>query len=82
MASGSVKTEADAEGALALGADLVAVGRAVIIDPEWLAKVRGKDEASIRPALPRDPKEIAEALNIPTPMVDYLLSRPGWLARA
>jgi len=45
MASGGIKTCMDAEGAIELGADLVAVGRAVVVDPEWLAKVRSRSEA-------------------------------------
>lgn len=81
LASGGIKTCLDAEGALELGADLVAVGRAVVVDPEWLAKVRSKSEGSILAGLPKDEREIADALSIPPRMVDYLLSRPGWIPR-
>ena len=81
MASGGVKTCMDAEGAIKLGADLVAVGRAVVVDPEWLSKVRSKSETSILPGLPKDEREIAKALSIPPRMVEYLLSRPGWIPR-
>jgi 2,4-dienoyl-CoA reductase-like NADH-dependent reductase (Old Yellow Enzyme family) len=81
MASGGIKTCLDAEGAIGLGADLVAVGRAVVVDPEWLAKVRSKSEASILAGLPRDEREISGALSIPARMVQYLLSRPGWIPR-
>jgi 2,4-dienoyl-CoA reductase-like NADH-dependent reductase (Old Yellow Enzyme family) len=81
MASGGIKTRLDAEGAIELGADLVAVGRAVVVDPEWLAKVRGNQEASILAGLPRDELKIADALSIPPRMVEYLLSRPGWIPR-
>jgi 2,4-dienoyl-CoA reductase-like NADH-dependent reductase (Old Yellow Enzyme family) len=81
MASGGIKTCIDAEGAIKLGADLVAVGRAVVVDPEWLSKVRTKSEASILAGLPRDELEIANALSIPPRMVEYLLSRPGWIPR-
>lgn len=81
MASGGIKTIADAESAIQLGADLIAVGRALVVDPEWLSKVRSKSEASILPALPKDQVEIAEALSIPPRMVEYLLSRPGWIPR-
>lgn len=81
MASGGIKTCRDAEGAIALGADLVAVGRAVVVDPEWLAKVRSKSEAAILAGLPQDKREIAGALSIPPRMVEYLLSRPGWIPR-
>ncbi len=81
MASGGIKTCQDAEGAIAMGADLVAVGRAVVVDPEWLSKVRNKSEASILAGLPKDEDEIAGALSIPPRMVEYLLSRPGWIPR-
>jgi 2,4-dienoyl-CoA reductase-like NADH-dependent reductase (Old Yellow Enzyme family) len=81
MASGGIKTCIDAEGAIKMGADLVAVGRAVVVDPEWLSKVRSKSEASILPGLPKDELEIAKALSIPPRMVEYLLSRPGWIPR-
>jgi len=81
MASGGIKTCKDAEGAINMGADLVAVGRAVVVDPEWLCKVRSKSEASILAGLPNDELEIARALSIPPRMVDYLLSRPGWIPR-
>src|SRR3954469_22258799 len=81
MASGGIKTCVDAEGAINMGADLVAVGRAVVVDPEWLSKIRGKSEASILAGLPKDELEIASALSIPPRMVEYLLSRPGWIPR-
>ena len=81
MASGGIKTCMDAEGAIKMGADLVAVGRAVVVDPEWLSKVRSESEASILAGLPKDEIEIAEALSIPPRMVEYLLSRPGWIPR-
>jgi 2,4-dienoyl-CoA reductase-like NADH-dependent reductase (Old Yellow Enzyme family) len=81
LASGGIKTCADAEGAIKLGADLVAIGRAVVVDPEWFAKVRSEREASILPGLPQDEREIAHALSIPPRMVAYLLSRPGWIPR-
>lgn len=81
MASGGIRTCVDAEGAIKMGADLVAVGRAVVVDPEWLSKVRGKSKASILAGLPKDGSQIAKALSIPPPMVEYLLSRPGWIPR-
>jgi 2,4-dienoyl-CoA reductase-like NADH-dependent reductase (Old Yellow Enzyme family) len=81
MASGGIRTCMDAEGAIKLGADLVAIGRAVVVDPEWLSKVRSRSEASILAGLPKDEREIAEALSIPPRMVAYLLSRPGWIPR-
>jgi 2,4-dienoyl-CoA reductase-like NADH-dependent reductase (Old Yellow Enzyme family) len=81
MASGGIRTCVDAEGAIKMGADLVAVGRAVVVDPEWLVKVRSKDETSILAGLPKEEREIAGMLSIPPRMVEYLLSRPGWIPR-
>ena len=81
MASGGIKTRRDAEGAMQVGADLVAIGRAVVVDPEWLTKVRNDDEASILAGLPQEEGEIAAGLSIPPRMVKYLLSRPGWIPR-
>src|SRR6201747_3002842 len=71
MASGGIKTCMDAEGAIKMGADLVAVGRAVVVDPEWLCKVRSMSEASILAGLPKDRLEMAKALSIPPRMVEY-----------
>jgi 2,4-dienoyl-CoA reductase-like NADH-dependent reductase (Old Yellow Enzyme family) len=81
MASGGIKTCGDAEGAIKLGADLVAIGRAVVVDPEWLSKVRSNREESILAGLPKEKREIAATLSIPDRMVEYLLSRPGWIPR-
>jgi 2,4-dienoyl-CoA reductase-like NADH-dependent reductase (Old Yellow Enzyme family) len=81
MASGGIKSCIDAEGAISMGADLVAVGRAVVVDPEWLSKVRTNSEASILAGLPKDELEISGPLSIPPRMVEYLLSRPGWIPR-
>ncbi len=81
MASGGIKNCGDAEGAIKLGADLVAIGRAVVVDPEWLSKVRSNREKSILAGLPKEKREIAATLSIPDRMVEYLLSRPGWIPR-
>jgi 2,4-dienoyl-CoA reductase-like NADH-dependent reductase (Old Yellow Enzyme family) len=77
MASGGIKTCIDAEGAIKMGADLVAVGRAVVVDPEWLSKVRSKSEASILAGLPKDELEIARALSISSRSFSLIPSRPG-----
>jgi 2,4-dienoyl-CoA reductase-like NADH-dependent reductase (Old Yellow Enzyme family) len=81
MASGGIRTCGDAEDAIGMGADLVAVGRAVVVDPEWLLKIRSRSEASILAGLPANAGEIAESLSIPPRMVAYMLSRPGWIPR-
>lgn len=79
--SGGIRGEADALAALSLGASFVTVGRAALIDPEWLTKVKNKREADIVARLPSNEKSIASNLTIPPRMVTYLLSRPGWIPR-
>lgn len=81
VASGGIRSLDDAQTALNQGADLVAVGRAALIDPDWVAKVSSGREETIRAALPEYPDQISAELSIPPPMVDYLLSRPGWIPR-
>jgi 2,4-dienoyl-CoA reductase-like NADH-dependent reductase (Old Yellow Enzyme family) len=81
VASGSIRTSADAEGALIAGADLAAVGRAALIDPEWLIKIKRNEEHLVATKIPNRADEIASHLTVPPKMVDYLLSRPRWIPR-
>ncbi|WP_024747890.1 NADH-dependent flavin oxidoreductase [Levilactobacillus namurensis] len=66
---GSVETPQDAEDVLALGTDLVAMGREMIREPRWIQKVADHDEASIRYQL--SPSDMDE-LQIPRAMQGYL----------
>ncbi len=81
IACGGIRTEADARLALASGANLVAVGRAALVDPNWLGKLQTGDEAAIATLLPHAATDIARQRTIPPRMVEYLLSRPGWIPR-
>ncbi|QXJ22607.1 flavin oxidoreductase [Actinomadura graeca] len=81
IASGGVTSADDARTALLAGADLVAVGRAAVIDPEWLTAIGDGGGRSPRSRLPADRDEIESALTLPSRMVTYLLSRPDWLPR-
>lgn len=81
IASGGIKTVRDVRDALEAGADLVAIGRASLIDPEWLAKIEAGDLDAIRERLPATSEQIEAELTIPARMVRYLLSRPGWIPR-
>ncbi|MFE9328472.1 HisA/HisF-related TIM barrel protein [Nocardia sp. NPDC052278] len=82
VASGGIRSLVDARDALRAGADLVAVGRAALIDPEWVDKMKAGAHHQIRTELPADPTDIEATLTIPPRMVRYLLSRPGWIPRA
>lgn len=66
---GSVEKPTDAEAVLAMGADLVAMGREFIREPQWVEKIVDGDEASIRYQI--SPSELDE-LAIPRAMQDYL----------
>lgn len=81
IASGGIKTPQDAQDALEAGADLLAVGRAALIDPEWLSKLRSGDLASLRKRIPATQQQIESELTLPSRMVTYLLSRPEWVPR-
>lgn len=71
---GSVKTREDADACLAMGADLVAVGRAAIIEPDWPRVVR--DGLSRRLKFPRQGAE--RDLVLPAGLANRVLSVPGW----
>jgi 2,4-dienoyl-CoA reductase-like NADH-dependent reductase (Old Yellow Enzyme family) len=81
VASGGIKSHDDTQAAMSAGATLLAVGRASLIDPEWLAKIGQKNPVAIREALPATRAQIETELTIPAPMVRYILSRPGWMPR-
>lgn len=81
VASGGIRTISDANDAMAAGADLLAIGRAALIDPEWITKLAEKSSEPIRRLLPATADRIVSELTMPEPMVKYVLSRPGWLPR-
>lgn len=71
---GSVEQPKDAEEVLADGADLVAIGRELIREPQWVQKVLAGDENSIRTRLSLcDMDELV----IPTVMQTYLVESFG-----
>lgn len=71
---GSVFTRSDAEKALSLGSDLVALGRQLIIDPNTIEKWERNLEA-FEAYVPSQ----RSILGIPEEMETVLLSREGWL---
>lgn len=59
-----------------LGIPLIAIGRELIIEPDWLKKVKDGEEDTIRSVIKADERE---DLLIPDAMWQYINSRPGWL---
>jgi 2,4-dienoyl-CoA reductase-like NADH-dependent reductase (Old Yellow Enzyme family) len=69
-----------ADDALAIrkdGCDLVAVGRILLTEPEWLAKVKSGNEDAIRTSLAVTGG--AEERTLPKGMYDRLLAVKGWV---
>ncbi|MBN2237281.1 MAG: NADH-dependent flavin oxidoreductase [Bacteroidales bacterium] len=73
---GSVQTPIDAQKILNNGADLVALGRALLIDPEWLLKIKKGKEDTIETAFQESSRELVE---IPSKLWNVLLQRKGWV---
>ncbi len=72
---GSVWTADDALAVLDAGAALVALGRSLIVEPDWAQKVAGGQEATLRRELSAD--EQAQ-LVVPDPLWQTILKTPGW----
>lgn len=71
---GQVHTEADARQVLKSGAALVAIGRQLIVEPDWVEKVKRNEP--IRSVIKSGERD---DLAIPDMMWEYVQSRPGWL---
>lgn len=72
---GSVWTADDALAVLDAGAALVALGRSLIVEPDWSQKVASGQEAALRRELSAD--EQAQ-LVVPDPLWQAILKTPGW----
>ncbi|GMA08670.1 NADH-dependent flavin oxidoreductase [Tetragenococcus halophilus subsp. flandriensis] len=73
---GNVHDSHDVRNIFKQGASLVAVGRQLIIDPDWAWKIKNDQEKLTRTVLLEQDKE---NLKIPDKMWEYMRSRPGWL---
>ncbi|MED4462053.1 NADH-dependent flavin oxidoreductase [Metabacillus fastidiosus] len=72
---GSIYTAEDAHKAFAAGVPLLALGRELIIDPDWVQKVaEGKDDEIIT----KLNKDKQEQLVIPDPLWNVIINTPGW----
>lgn len=73
---GAVHTAEDAADAMESGIPLLALGRELLMEPDWAGKVRDGLSSEIRTTLSTSDRE---RLSIPEPMWQLLLSIPGWL---
>ncbi|OAB40835.1 hypothetical protein PGLA_17860 [Paenibacillus glacialis] len=75
MGVGSIHSADVALKALEIGIPLVALGRELIIEPDWVEKIESGREADIRTILSIDEQEL---LVVPGPLWHAIVSRPGW----
>ncbi|MBP1976566.1 2,4-dienoyl-CoA reductase-like NADH-dependent reductase (Old Yellow Enzyme family) [Cohnella thailandensis] len=72
---GSIRTPDEAVGALRTGVPLIALGRELIIDPDWVRKVASGKENEIRTELSLNDQE---KLGISDPLWNKIVHTPGW----
>jgi 2,4-dienoyl-CoA reductase-like NADH-dependent reductase (Old Yellow Enzyme family) len=77
IAAGGVWTADDAQALMDHGADVVAVGRAAILDPDWVQHVVVEGRAPVRG--PRTPAELL-SVDVSPGFVQYLRRFPGLVA--
>lgn len=73
---GSVKTPEDAAAVLDMGVPIVALGRELIVEPDWADKVFSGKEDTIRKTISYSDQQ---ELVIPDAMWEYIQLAPGWL---
>lgn len=76
VVAGEIKTWADRDRALSLGAHSVAIGRMGILNPDWPIRARSGQE--LRTALPREGAQ--ERLTLPRGLAEKAASVPAWFA--
>jgi len=79
FAAGAIMTPAQAAEALALGLSGVAVGRALIINPDWVERAQSGDANSIATTL--DPAHVPD-LHIPAKLWGIIQAVTGWFTLA
>jgi 2,4-dienoyl-CoA reductase-like NADH-dependent reductase (Old Yellow Enzyme family) len=72
---GSIHTPDEAVKALETGVDLIALGRELIMEPDWVEKVQKGKEDEIATTLS---KRDQEKLVIPDPLWGAIMGAPGW----
>lgn len=74
MAVGSIRTLKDIEVALSAGADLVSVGRAAVVDPDWFQNI----SSEIEPMTLIKPRAEAAVHVVPAGLEERIYTVPGW----
>ncbi|WP_409288115.1 NADH-dependent flavin oxidoreductase [Peribacillus sp. SCS-37] len=72
---GSIYKPEDALAALQTGVPLIALGRELIIDPEWVQKIEQGREEEIATVIDKDKQE---ELTVPGPLWQAIINSPGW----
>ncbi|MBP3951053.1 NADH-dependent flavin oxidoreductase [Bacillus suaedae] len=72
---GSIQTADDALKALDTGVPLIALGRQLIIDPDWVEKIQNGKENEIETELDLNGQE---RLVVPDPLWNAIVNTPGW----
>lgn len=75
IGAGSIRTPEEAVRALQSGVSLVALGRELVIEPDWLEKIAHGRENEIRTTLSRRDQH---RLAIPDPLWGIIMRVPGW----
>lgn len=72
---GSIRTANDALKAMQTGIPLVALGRELIMEPDWVEKISQNRENEIKTTITKDDQA---KLVIPDPLWQSIMSRAGW----
>ena len=75
IAAGQIRTREQAEQALALGLSAVAIGQALVMDPDWVEHARSKSGKSAPLAIDADS---VDRLAIPPRLWRIIEATPGW----
>lgn len=72
---GSLHTPEDVEKAMEGGTPLIALGRELVIEPQWIEKVENNKEQDIRTELSVEDRE---KLIVPESLWNVIINTPGW----
>ncbi|NHN35401.1 NADH-dependent flavin oxidoreductase [Paenibacillus agricola] len=72
---GSIHTADEALKALESAVELIAIGREIIIEPDWVQKIADGKESEIRTTLSKGDQD---RLVVPDPLWQAIMNTPGW----